>query len=107
MTMFEERRDELEKKYFHEEELLFKATSRRNRLFGLMIAGKTGRQGDEAAAYAKEFVMKAALTPSGDDGLRKLIVDELAAAGQEIPLAEINRLLGELLVQAMEEIRAE
>lgn len=107
MTTFDKRKDELEKKYFHEEELLFKAKSRRNRLFGLSIAERLGKRGEEATEYARQFVVTAALNPAGDEGLVKLVVADLEAAGRSVPVQELNRILEELLERAKEEIQAE
>ena len=39
MTTFDERKDAFEKKFAHDEELRFKAMARRNKLFGLWLAG--------------------------------------------------------------------
>lgn len=107
MTTFDERRDELEKKYFHEEELHFKARSRRNRLFGLAVAEKIGKRDDDAANYARSLVMAAALHPSAEAELVRLVTIDLEAAGLPTSDAELQGLLAKLLIQAEAEIRSE
>src|SRR6185436_12768243 len=56
MTTFDKREEGFEKKFALDEELKFKAEARRNKLFGLWVAGKLGLSGDAATAYAKEVV---------------------------------------------------
>jgi len=104
MTTFEERRDQFEKKYLHEEELLFKAKARRNKLFGLAIAEKIGKNGEEADNYAKSVVI-AALTPAGDDGILQKVAIDLETAGMPMAEQELRHLLSSLLIRATEEIR--
>ena len=57
MTTFDKREEGFEKKFAHDEELLFKANARRNKLLGLWAAEKLGLSGDAANVYAKEVVM--------------------------------------------------
>ena len=56
MTTFDKREEGFEKQFAHDEELKFKATSRRNKLLGLWAAEKLGRTGPDADSYAKEVV---------------------------------------------------
>ena len=48
MTTFDKREEGFEKQFAHDEELKFKATSRRNKLLGLWAAEKLGRKGPDA-----------------------------------------------------------
>ena len=57
MTTFDKREEGFEKKFALDEELLFKAGARRNKLLGLWAAEKLGISGAEADAYAKTVVM--------------------------------------------------
>ena len=72
MTTFDKREEGFEKKFAHDEELRFKATARRNRLFGQWAAEKLGLTGEEAAAYAKEVVMSDFEEAGDDDVFRKV-----------------------------------
>lgn len=104
MTTFEERRDQFEKKYLHEEELLFKAKARRNKLFGLAIANRIGKAGEDAEIYARSVVV-AALTPAGDDGILQKVSSDLEAAGKSVPEQELRQILSTLMVRATDEIK--
>ena len=57
MTTFDKREEGFEKKFALDEELLFKAAARRNKLLGLWAAEKLGLSGADAEAYAKSVVM--------------------------------------------------
>ena len=54
MTTFDKREEAFEKKFAHDEELMFKATARRNRMLGMWAAEKLGFSGDKATDYAKD-----------------------------------------------------
>ena len=56
MTTFDKRKDAYESKFARDEELRFKATSRRNKLLGLWAAEKLGKTGADAEAYAQEVM---------------------------------------------------
>ena len=66
MTTFDKREEGFEKKFALDEELLFKAGARRNKLLGLWAAEKLGLSGAEADAYAKSVVM-ADFAEAGDE----------------------------------------
>ena len=55
MTTFDKREEGFEQKFAHDEAMRFKATARRNRLFGLWAAEKLGLAGADAEAYAKSW----------------------------------------------------
>ena len=56
MTTFDDREKAFELRFVHNEELRFRATARRNKLFGLWAAEKMGLSGGEADEYAKSVV---------------------------------------------------
>ena len=105
MTTFEDRKDAFEKKFAHDEELRFKATARRNKLFGLWAAGQLGKSGAEADAYAKSVVMSDFQEAGDDDVLRKVRGD-LEGGGKSVSDVELRRHMTELLARAIEEIQA-
>src|SRR5471032_3419397 len=72
MTTFDKREEGFEKKFAHDEELLFKASARRNKLLGLWAAEKLGLSGPAAEAYAKEVVMADFEEPGDQDVFRKI-----------------------------------
>ena len=48
MSTFDDRERAFENKFAHDEEMLFKATARRNKLAGLWAADLMGLSGDDA-----------------------------------------------------------
>ncbi|AWM88452.1 DUF1476 domain-containing protein [Microvirga sp. 17 mud 1-3] len=105
MTAFDERKDAFEKKFAHDEELRFKATARRNKLFGLWVAAQLGKTGADAEEYAKSVVL-ADFEEAGDaDVIRKVRAD-LEAAGKPADEAELTRKLSEQMARAVDEIKA-
>jgi hypothetical protein len=105
MTIFHQRKDAFESKFAHDEELLFKAVARRNRLLGLWAAQRLGKSGAEADAYADTVVL-ADLAEAGDgDVLRKIMAD-FHAAGIAADDAQIRRKLEALMPRALNEIKA-
>jgi hypothetical protein len=85
MTSFDDRRNAFEQQFAHDEDLRFKATARRNKLFGLWVAERLGKSGAEADAYAKSVVL-ADFEEAGD--------------------AELHAKLNELTGRAIEEVKA-
>jgi hypothetical protein len=106
MTTFDEREKGYERKFAHDEELRFKSTVRRNRLFGRWAAEKLGLSGDEAEAYAKS-VVKADFEEPGDDDILRKVKADFAAKGVDQSDHQIARTLSEMMVEAATQIEAE
>jgi hypothetical protein len=85
MTSFEDRQRAQEEKFGRDQELLFKAKSRRNRMLGLWAAEKLGLSGDAADAYAKEVVAADFEKPGDDDIVAKVVRD---FAGKKLAIGE-------------------
>jgi hypothetical protein len=105
MTTFDKREEGFEKKYAMDEEQKFKAMARRNRLLGLWTAEKLGISGDAATAYAKEVVAANFEQPGENDVVHKVMRD-LAGKGVTITEAELRVKMDELLVQAIQQVKA-
>ena len=103
MTSFDNRKDAFENKFAHDEELLFKAMARRNKLLGLWAAEKLGKTGDAATAYAKEVVL-ADFEEAGDEDVFRKVRGDFDAAGVEQSDHQIRRTMDELLQTAKEQI---
>lgn len=103
MTTFDKRKEGFEGKFVRDEELRFKATARRNRLFGLWAAEKLGLQGPEAEAYAKTVVIADFAEPGDEDVFRKVRTD---FDSKKIDLSDhqIRRTMEELMAKAVEQI---
>lgn len=105
MSTLDERRDSFEKKYAHDEALLFKAMARRNKLLGLWAAEKMGLNGAEAEAYAKDLVMTAIEDISHSDIGRRVLADFDAAKVAQSE-HQVQRTMDEFLSVAVAQIKA-
>jgi hypothetical protein len=106
MTTFDKREEGFEKKYAHDEELRFKATARRNKLFGLWAAEKLGLKGAEADSYAKSVVIVDFEEGGDNDVFRKVRKDLDAKGVSDVPDQRLRQMMDELLAKAVEEIKA-
>ncbi|MBB4038377.1 hypothetical protein GGR34_000006 [Microvirga flocculans] len=104
MTAFDDRRDAFEKQFAHDEELRFKATARRNKLFGLWVADRLGKTGADAEAYAKSVVL-ADFEEAGDADVLRKVRQDLEGAGKPADEAELRTRLLELTERAITEIK--
>jgi hypothetical protein len=106
MTTFDKREEGFEKKFAHDEEVLFKANARRNKLLGAWVAEKLGLTGADAEAYAKAVVL-ADFEEGGDhDVFRKIRADLDAKGKTDITDKALRQVMGELLARAVEEVKA-
>jgi hypothetical protein len=106
MTTFDKREEGFEKKFAHDEELRFKATARRNKLFGLWAAGKLGLKDAEADSYAKSVVI-ADFEEGGDNDVFRKVRKDLDAKGvSDVSDQQLRQMMDELLAKAVEEIKA-
>lgn len=105
MTTFDKREDTAEKKFAHDEELMFKAMARRNKLLGLWAAEKLGKTGADADAYAKSVVM-ADFAEAGDDDVLRKVKADLDAGKVDQSEHQIRRTMDELLARAVAEVKS-
>jgi len=105
MTTFDKREEAFEKKFVIDEELKFKAAARRNRLLGLWAAEKLGLAGAEADSYARQ-VVAAEFDEGGDSAVVGKIFGDLSAKGINLGEEDIRARMGELLAQAVAQVRA-
>jgi hypothetical protein len=105
MSTFDKREEGFEKQFAHDEELKFKATSRRNKLLGLWAADKLGLSGADAETYAKSVVMADFEEPGDQDVFRKIRKD-FDAKGVTQSDHQIRRTMDELLAKAVADIKA-
>jgi hypothetical protein len=103
MTTFDEREHAFEAKLAHDEELRFRAKARRDKRLGLWAAGKLGKTGGEAEAYASQLVA-ADVDKAGSDQILKTIRADFDSAGVAIPDLDIRKQMDALLTAAVEEI---
>jgi len=105
MTTFDKRKDAFESKFARDEDLRFRATSRRNKLLGLWAAEKLGKTGDEADAYVRE-VIRSDMAEAGDDDVLRKVRGDFQAAGVAQADGEIRRTMDELMAQAIAQIES-
>ena len=106
MTTFDKREEGFERKFAHDEELRFKAISRRNKLLGLWAAEKLGITGDDAEAYAKS-VVRADFEEAGEDDVFRKIRKDFDAKSIQVSDHQIRRTMDELLGKAIEQVQAQ
>ena len=102
---FKDREKGEEFRYEMEQELQFKAESRRNRLLGEWLAQKFGLTSDETEPYVKEVIASDLDEPGIEDVVRKVMADiEERGAGitEEDVRAEMTRLFSVALEQVKE-----
>jgi hypothetical protein len=102
MTTFDKREEAFEKQFAHDEELKFKATARRDRLFGQWAAERLGMSGAEADAYAKSIVIADIETHDPFSKVRK----DFDAKGVTQSDEQIRRVMTDLMARAITEIKA-
>ena len=91
---FHDREKSFEAKHKLDEELQFKAESRRNKLVGLWAAEKMGLSGADADAYAKTVVISDLDEPGIEDVIRKVMGDfneRALSIGEDELRAEMDR----------------
>jgi hypothetical protein len=104
MTTFDKREQGFEAKFVHDEELMFKATARSNKLLGLWAATQLGLGGDAAAGYATALVTDLLENQSMDEILDK-VAGDLAAKG--VARDQVAAKLQECLHQALQQLEAD
>ncbi|MFD2238528.1 DUF1476 domain-containing protein [Aureimonas populi] len=101
----DDRRNEFESRYARDQELLFRIEARRNKLVGLWAAGKLGKEGAEAEAYAQE-VLKASFARPGEEGVFDKVRADFDAANVDQSDHQIRRQLAESFSEAERQITA-
>lgn len=108
MTTFEERERGEEAKFRHELELGFKIRNRRNKMFGLWVAGTQLGLADEAAtAYARDLVMADFELPPRGSGMLGKVRQDLQEAGKEVSDHQLDKQLHVAEQEARRQVMAE
>ena len=105
MTTFDEREKGFEKKFAHDQDLRFKAESRRNKMLAEWAGAKLGISGAALEDYIKA-VRKADLAEKGDDDVLRKMKQDFADKGVTVSDAEIRQTMTEFLAKAVAEIEA-
>ncbi|WP_295558309.1 DUF1476 domain-containing protein [uncultured Hyphomicrobium sp.] len=105
MTTFDDREKSFEKKFALDQDLKFRAESRRNKMLAEWAGAKLGITGAALEDYIKA-VRKADLAEKGDDDVLRKVKQDFADRGVAIDDAEIRAKLGEFLAKAVTDIEA-
>lgn len=105
MTTFDEREKSFEKKFAMDQDLKFKAESRRNKLLAEWAAAKLGMTGAAVEEYVKA-VRKADLAEKGDDDVVRKVAKDFADKGVKVSDAEIRKQMGQFLADAVHQLEA-
>ncbi len=106
MTTFDDRERGLEGKFAHEQELEFKALSRRNRLLGLWAGGLMGLEDPHLENYA-EAIIRYEIAHPGEDAIRRKVAQDLLGAGLKVNEDQVRGKMDELLAMARGQIQSE
>ncbi len=105
MTTFDDREKAFETKFAHDQDLKFRAESRRNKLLAEWAAGKLGIMGAALPDYVRAILTADLLEKGAQDVFRKIRKD-FDDAGVAVPDAEIRAVMGELLAKAVADIES-
>lgn len=105
MADLTERGKAFEAEYSRNQELAFRVTARRNRLFGLWAAAKMGLADEAHQAYAKSVVAADFEAPGDDDVIAKVRAD-LAEKGVALSAAELRAELERAGTEARRQVLA-
>ncbi|MEB3702384.1 DUF1476 domain-containing protein [Candidatus Bealeia paramacronuclearis] len=107
MDGFNQRKLAFEAKYHHDEEMMFRVTSRRNHLFGLWIAQDILGYDEEAAEAYAQMVISIYFSSAGDAGLISKIHFDLEKIQIDCSQHRLEKALLNCHDQAREEIALE
>lgn len=103
MTTFDEREKGFEKKFAHDQDLKFKAESRRNKMLGEWAAAKLGITGAAVDEYVKA-VRKADLASKGDEDVFEKIKKDFADKGVSVADIDLRKQMTTFLADAVKQI---
>jgi len=103
---FSKREKGEERKYEMDQQLLFRAENRRNKLLGLWLAEAFGLTGGDADNYAKEVVASDFDEPGIEDVIRKVMGD-IKERSASITEAQVRSKMQELESIALDQVKNE
>jgi hypothetical protein len=106
MTTFDEREKAFEKKFALDQDLKFRAESRRNKMVAEWAAAKLGITGSEVEDYIKA-VRRADLQSKGDEDVFQKLRGDFDAKGISITDTEIREAMFKFLEQAVNQVQKE
>lgn len=103
MTAFDDREKAFEKKFAHDQDLRFKAESRRNKALAEWAGAKMSMSAAEIEEYIKA-VRKADLAEKGDADVIRKVLKDLTDKGVKMTEAEVKKQSSDLLAKAVADI---
>ena len=104
MKSFTDREKAFEAEFKRNQELRFRVTARRNRLFGLWAAGRMGLPDGQAAEDYAKLVVAADLQAPGDGDVIEKVRADLAEKGVALTEAELRAELTRVAAEARRQI---
>jgi hypothetical protein len=104
MATFDDRKKSFETQFSLDRETAFRVASRRNRLFGLWVAGRLGKTGDEADEYARSVIGADLQRPGDDDVIEKVMADLKAHGVSDLGESQIRAELARFAAEARQQI---
>jgi hypothetical protein len=106
MTTFDEREKSFERKFALDQELRFRAESRRNKMLGEWAGGKLGLSGQELDDYVKA-VRRADLAEKGDEDVFRKVRKDFDDKGVKVTDSELRLAIVDFLAKAVNQIETE
>ncbi|WP_085901410.1 DUF1476 domain-containing protein [Kiloniella majae] len=106
MDTLQELKEAHENKFKHEQDILFKAKIRRNKLVGLWAAELMELSDSDAEKYAEELA-ELHIKDTGRDRLQVKIVDDFTRYGVHKSEHRIERQIHDFMLQALELVKSE
>ena len=103
MESLDEREKGFERKFVSDQELEFRATSRRNRLLGEWAGRLMGLEHVEDYAQA---VVKSHFEHPGDEDVLRKVSEDLSASGLPGPANEVPSKMDEFMALARDQVRS-
>ena len=104
--VFEDREKAFEKKFEHDEQLRFRAESRRNRKLASWACELMGLTGEEVEKY-RTALQAADFEEAGDEDVFRKLRENLTASGVEISDHQLRGKIDECFSQAITELKEE
>ena len=102
MSSLDDREMGSEKKFANDQELEFRATSRRNRMLGEWAGRLMGLESVDDYAQA---VLKSHFEQPGDEDVLRKVSEDLAASGLAASVGEVKAKMDEFMAVARGEVR--
>lgn len=106
MTTFQDREQEFEARFKHDEEFRFKVTARRNHLLGLWAARQLGHSGEAAESYARQIV-ETQFAPGGDAKVIDKLLADLTPRDPALTRERLRFELDHFAAQAKQQLMQE